>query len=355
MTSNFKHAIILDRDYIEHLAPFFDAHICPKSVILIYHEEIRDSAEWLSRWLYERGIPSSLWKINSHLSNVQIARYLLQRLQDESTPIALNLGGNQSILAAIAHSIFRGLSKPVFLCDSNTMFRLEGGFKVHQIKPNWSIEPLLSYFGLSVLKSDTQNELMNQQSHVSSQLLHHIEQTQPFRILQRYAQEAKTTLRSPQIKGGELMVPGFQTLLELLENEGHVFLDRGILLFQEERFRRFCTGDWLSTAFYDHYFTTLDDVELLGVQLEVSWRDHPAHSFDLSAVLFIQGTLTLIAVTPSEDSKTHLYFDMLSRCIQTLPCKVITLSMEPLCSELEQRVKDLKFQHYSCNDIKTLV
>ena len=345
----FNHALILGGYHFHHLAPLFDPQFKPDRLVIISNQSNYGEAINLKKEMSGQDIDIDMWLIATDRGVDYVFQALSHYLSREKNSLALNLSGGHPLLSYVAHHSFSTYGLPTFYCKGDLLYHLSPQPQWVRLAPKYRIKSLLSIYGMVANEGRGEHwfeENLEDVCHFLIESAH--EFAQPLTVLHRLADQAEEKLKSPSIKGADLMTPYFQMLVEHFERAGCCELQRGHLLFSSESHRTFCAGGWIALYAYHQINLLQSKIHLYDIRQAIDLELTDSSQFpslqgkvrvDLACI--VNESLYLFFCPQLDESVLQRQLDLFKKLKTQLPAQAIILSHLPLPDHLKQRADDL--------------
>lgn len=333
--------------------PALDSRFRPREAILVVSPEMRERAAWL-----QEALASRVGRVSHHaLENAwdiprihdQLLELVVARTGQD---LALNVTGGTKPMAIAAQEVFRAAGLPIFYVHParNTVLPLFAAAAPFVIEERVRIADYLAIHGFRELSRDA-GEADESHDELCTDFVKEVERFGPqLRVLNWLAAGASERLRAPLGRHDR-----DERLLELtdkLERCGLARIEKGDIVFPDERARFFANGGWL-----EHHIARLvrEQAVELGVQdcarsLVVQSAHGPRNELDVAFLahnrLFMIECKAKVMAGPEAEgpgAQTLYKLDSL-RALGGLNTRGMLASYQPLAPWDRQRAADLRIR-----------
>jgi hypothetical protein len=249
MTTNDVHVCLLSDQPVPNLTPLLDHAFGARTCILAVSPSMRDRAHDFEQAVSPAGVRCLRFDLPDAYDIEALRESFLSLCAHHSElPLVLNVSGGTKPMAIAAYEVFRGLDKPIFYVQPYTdrlvwLFHPDGSKPCHALSDRIRIPAFLRAHGALVAGTASQAPIPKERRALCEALVRMGEAaTRPLAALNYYAQSARDTLRSENIRRES---PEFWDVVRQFEATGTVANDGNRLVFPSEDDRFFVNGGWL--------------------------------------------------------------------------------------------------------------
>lgn len=261
------HICLVSKQATPSLLPAIDAVLRPERMVLVVSPDMKNEAAALEGVLKRRGIRTELLHINDAYAYPHIEDTLLDWLtkQADTDEIMLNVTGGTKLMAMAAQSVFTIAKRPIYYINADTDGVLMLGRRdyEHKLQARIGVRDYLEVHGYRLAKNLEQPNIDARLRDLSERLVDHVKSGgSSLGQINWLAQQAKNSLRSPELSDRQRDSIELREMMALFEDADVFKREKNILKFPDENNRQFANGGWLE---YHLYRALMDLAPEMGI------------------------------------------------------------------------------------------